>query len=124
MSYFIDMFNNKVKNYIMKLIGNQRPKKIIVCTIYYPDQTITDSWANESLEFLGYDNDPKKLQAAINQIFVHGTSNIKIPGSQIIPFPSFKVLNGSDTKDYIQRVELSKQGGSKMAHGLVDCCVR
>jgi hypothetical protein len=123
MNYFVDMFKNKVKNYTMRLIGDTRPKKIIVCTIYYPDQKMTGSWADSTLGYLGYNTDPKKLQAAINQIFIHGTSNIKITGSQVIPFPMFQILDGKNTEDYVQRVEPSSQGGFKLAHGFVKCCL-
>lgn len=123
MNYFIDIFKNKSKDYILKLIGDKRPKKIIVCMIYYPDQKMTGGWADRTLNGLGYNTDPKKLQAAINQIFIHGTSNIKINGSKVIPFPMHKILNGKNTDDYIQRVEPSSQGGFKLAQGFVKCCL-
>ena len=34
--------------------------------------------------------------------------------------PLFEVLDGSDTRDYVQRVEPSPQGGRKMAVALMD----
>jgi len=123
MNYFIDIFKNKSTDYILKLIGDKRPKKIIVCMIYYPDQKMTGGWADRTLNSLGYNTDPKKLQAAINQIFIHGTSQIKINGSEIIPFPMYKILNGRNTDDYIQRVEPSNQGGLKLAQEFVKCCL-
>ena len=123
MNHFVDLFKNKSRDYILRLIGDKRPKKIIVCMIYYPDQKTTGGWADRTLDYLNYNADPKKLQAAINQIFVHGTSNIKINGTEIIPFPMYKILNGKNTNDYIQRVEPSSQGGGKLAQGFVKCCL-
>lgn len=122
MNYFIDMFHNEVKKYILQIIGDKRPKKIIPCMIYYPDQKPNGSWADVALSHLGYDTDPAKLQAAINQIFIHATSNIKIDGSEVIPFPMFKILNGKFTDDYVQRVEPSSKGGAKLAQAFVKCC--
>lgn len=121
MNHFIDLFKNRVREYILKLIGNTRPKKIIVCMIYYPDQKITNSWSNTTLSYLGYDTEPKKLQEAIKQIFIHATSKIKIQGSQVIPFPMYEILDGRFTDDYVQRVEPSSQGGLKLAQGFVNC---
>lgn len=123
MNHFIDMFKNKVTDYILKIIGDKRPKKIIVCTIYYPDQKMTGSWADKTLGYLGYNTEPQKLQAAIKQIFIHATYNIQIIGSQVIPVPLFQILDGTNTHDYIHRVEPSNQGGSKMAKKLVRCCL-
>jgi len=119
MNHFIRMFKRDVKRYILKMIGDKRPKKIIVCTIYFPDEKMTGSWADRTLGYLGYNDDPRKLQEAIRQIFKHATSQIKIPGSEVVGFPMFSVLNGKDTNDYIQRVEPSSQGGRKLAEEFV-----
>lgn len=115
MNYFIKMFKDDVEKYVLKLIGNKRPKKIIICMIYYPDQKETGSWADKTLGALNYNSNPEKLQCAIEQMFIHATCQIKIPGCEIIPFPMFKVLDGKDTNDYIDRVEPSNQGGNKLA---------
>ena len=115
MNYFIKMFKDDVEKYILKLIGNKKPKKIIVCMIYYPDQTETGSWADRTLGALNYNTNPEKLQAAIKQIFIHATNKIEIPGCNVVPFPMFTVLDGKDTYDYSARVEPSSQGGRKLA---------
>lgn len=115
MRYFVKMFKDSVKNYILKLIGVVKPKKIIVCMIYNPDEQMTGSWADRTLGYLGYNENPQKLQEAIKQIFKYATSKIKIAGVEIVPFPMFEVLDGKDTNDYIQRVEPSIQGGEKLA---------
>lgn len=114
-SYFIQMFSTQTQKYIERLTEKTKPKKILVCVIYYPDEKATGSWADGALGILGYNSEPEKLQAAINQIYLQATSQVKIPGSEVIPFPMFKYMDGKDTKDYVQRVEPSSQGGRKLA---------
>lgn len=87
--------------------------------IYYPDEKMTGSWADNTLGFLGYNSNPRKLQAAIHQVFVHGTSKIRIEGIEMVPFAMYSVLDGSVTEDYVQRVEPSAQGGDKLAQALL-----
>ena len=53
-------------------------------------------------------------------MFIHATAKIKIEGTEVIPFPLFEVLDGSNSGDYEQRVEPSPQGGQKMAKALMD----
>ena len=67
-----------------------------------------------------YDCAPSRLQAGIRKVFELATSRIRIPGVEVVPFPLFEVLDGSDTRDYVQRVEPSPQGGKKMAKALMD----
>ena len=122
-SYFITMFRDRVREYILRVIGEKRPKKIIICMIYYPDEQTTGSWADRTLGFLGYNSNPAKLQAAIRLIFTHATSKIEIPGSKVIAFPMYEVLNGKTTGDYVDRVEPSSQGGMKLAEAFVKCCI-
>ena len=38
--YFVDLFKNQVENYIKKLVGRRKPRKVLVNMIYYPDQVI------------------------------------------------------------------------------------
>ena len=42
------------------------------------------------------------------------------PGTEVVAFPLFEVLDGSDSRDYVQRVEPSPQGGAKMGRALMD----
>jgi len=119
MGYFVNMFKNKLRIYIEKLIEKKKPKKVIVCMLYYLDQTPTGGWADGVLRTLGYDSNPAKLQAIIKRVFELGTSQIQIEGVEVVPFPLFKVLDGTDTTDYIERVEPSSKGGQKMAEALV-----
>ena len=119
MKYFIELFKDRIQEYIERIVIKTKPKKIIICTIYYPDLNVTGGWADKVLKYINYDNNPKMLQEAINQIFLHATSNIQIDGTQIIPFPMYKILDGNNTNDYISRVEPSNNGGNKLAEGLM-----
>lgn len=115
MPYFVDLFHNKLQSYIFKLLAGKRPKKILVCLIYFPDTKVTGSWADKTLGYLGYNDNPDKLQEVIRQIFKWAISQIKIDGTEVVPVPMYEVMDGSDTNDYVQRVEPSSQGGEKMA---------
>lgn len=48
------------------------------------------------------------------------TKRIQIPGTEVVAFPLFRVLDGSDTGDYLQRVEPSPAGSAKMGRALTD----
>lgn len=115
MGHFITMFRDDVKKYILNVIGDKLPKKILVSMIYYPDESISACWADTTLGYLGYNKNPLELQTVIEQIFVYATSKIKIEGTEVIPIPMFRVLNGKNSNDYVQRVEPSVQGGKKLA---------
>jgi hypothetical protein len=121
LSYFVDLFGNHVKNYIQRLIsGRRKPRKIIVCMIYFPlVDSPEPSWADASLAFLKYNSSPERLQEAIKTVFRLATEKIRIPGVEIIPFPLYEVLDGTDARDYVSRVEPSTVGGEKMAKSLV-----
>ncbi|CAE8589397.1 unnamed protein product [Polarella glacialis] len=118
--YFVDLFGHKVQNYVCKLVGERKPKKVIVCMIYYLDQVGRDSWADCALRGMGYDCCPWRLQAAISTIFTLATQKIQIPGTEVVGFPLFNVLDGRTSEDYVQRVEPSAQGGRKMASALME----
>ena len=67
---------------------------------------------------LGYSKDPKKLQAAIRYMYLNGTCKIHIANTHVIPFPMYMYMDGSDSNDYVARVEPSDSGGEKLAVGL------
>eukprot|EP00933_Yihiella_yeosuensis_P017745 TRINITY_DN14771_c0_g3_i1.p1 TRINITY_DN14771_c0_g3~~TRINITY_DN14771_c0_g3_i1.p1 ORF type:complete len:354 (-),score=46.61 TRINITY_DN14771_c0_g3_i1:553-1587(-) len=118
--YFLDMFGNIIQSYILRMLGCRRPKKVLVCMIYYPDERSTGSWADAALGALGYDQNPAKLQAVIRQVFKFATSRICIPGTEVVAFPLFEVLDGKTSSDYVARVEPSAKGGAKMGAALMD----
>ena len=114
------MFGNRVENYVRRLIGKRKPRKVLVNMIYYPDEAGGGSWADGALGCLCYDQCPGRLQTAIRAAFEHGTKRISIPGTEVVPVPLFEVLNSKDSGDYLQRVEPSVQGGRKMARRFVE----
>jgi len=118
--YFLHMFRVRLRRYIESLIEVKRPKKVVVCMLYFLDQQSGGSWADGVLSQLGYDTNPEKLQAVIRQVYHWGVSCISIPGVEVVPMPLFEVLDGKNTDDYIQRVEPSIQGGEKMARALAE----
>ena len=118
-NYFIDLFKNGITEYIRKLTIKNKPEKIIICMIYYPDLTLTKSWCGNILKSLDYHKFPNILQTIIEQIYNLAISKIQIEDLKIIAFPMFKFLDGSDTKDYVQMVEPSNIGGKKIAEELV-----
>ena len=97
-------------------MAKKKPKKVLICTIYYPEERAAGSWADAALSAMCYNSDPGKLQCAIRQIFRHATSKIRIPGVEVVvPVPLFEVLDAKNPRDYEQRVEPSVEGGRKMA---------
>jgi len=120
MAYFVDLFKNRVQDYIERVLGGRRPAQVVVCMYYFLDMHGRGSWADGFLAAMCYDCAPTRLQAAIKKIFELATSRIRIPGVKVVPFPLFEALDGADTRDYVQRVEPSVRGGAKMACALVD----
>ncbi len=118
--YFVHLFKTRIEAYINNLTAIHRPKKVLVCMIYYPDETADGSWADATLAALGYDQYPWKLQLVIRRIFELATQQIRVPGSEVVPVPLFVALDGTNTRDYVQRVEPSGSGGQKMAQLLFD----
>jgi len=120
LGYLVDLFKNRVQNYVERLISKRKPKKVLVCMIYYPDETAGGSWADTTLFLLGYNTNPRKLQSIIDVVFRLATAKISIPGTEVIPFPLFKVLDGKHSEYYCARVEPSAEGGQKMAEKFLD----
>jgi len=115
-----NLFGSEIKQYVEQIILKQKPKLVIVCMIYYPDENDTPSWASTALKALNYNNNPAKLQAAIRGIYDHVTTKIEIEGTTVVGFPIFEFLDGKTSSDYVARVEPSSQGALKMARGLMD----
>jgi hypothetical protein len=120
LGYVQHLFGTRVQAYISALTAKTKPSKILVCQIYFPDETASPGWAGPALGALGYDQNPSKLQALIRKGFTEATSKIRIQGSQVIPVPLFVALDGKITSDYCQRVEPSPSGGKKMAELLLN----
>ena len=118
LGYLRHLFGTRVQKYVERLTATTKPAKVLVCMIYYLDEVNHPCWASSALGLLGYNRDPRRVQALIRRMFIEATSRIHIEGTTVIPVPLYRVLDGSDTTDYIQRVEPSVTGGRKMAEYL------
>ena len=120
LGYNRHLFGTRIQKYIEKLVSKTKPSKILVCMIYYPDERNAPGWAGPALGALGYNRNPEKLQLLIRKAFDDAISKIRIPGTQVIPVPLFRVLDGKFSSDYVARVEPSPSGGRKMAEFILD----
>lgn len=118
--YLIHLFSIRIQSLISKMTEKKKPKLIFVCMLYFLDEAPVPSWAGLVLRALGYDSNPRKIQAMIRQLFRLATTRISIPGSQVVAVPMFECLDGKDTTDYVQRVEPSAKGGEKLGKFLID----
>jgi len=123
--YFVDLFKNRIEAFVQRIIDRapNKPRRVVVCTIYYPAEARQPSWAQAALSALRYDVDPKRLQRAIRAIFTHATSKIRLRGvPQVVPLPLYEALNPLDADDYVARVEPSAKGGRKIAEAILEAC--
>jgi hypothetical protein len=120
MKHLYDIFGKKIASYISKIVGDSKPKNIIVAMIYYPSLEKSGSWADPTLRAMLYDSDPRLLQKIIDLCFLNAVKTIDILGSKIIHVQLSKVLDGRNFVDYKQRVEPSVVGGKKLAQYYLD----
>mmetsp|Transcript_7755 Transcript_7755/g.23034 ORF Transcript_7755/g.23034 Transcript_7755/m.23034 type:complete len:331 (+) Transcript_7755:197-1189(+) len=120
LGYFVDLFGNRVRAYVSNLVAKRKPKVVVVCMIYYLDVNGRGSWADGTLQMLGYNAKPELLQRAIRYVYKMATQRIRISGTRVVALPLFEVMDGRDTRDYVQRVEPSPVGGAKLARAIVD----
>lgn len=117
--YFMTLFRDRIQALVQRVTAKQCPRKVVVCMLYYLDEKQGGSWADPTLELLGYNADPSTLQLIIRTLF----SKIAARGfdgpAVVEPFALFEVLDGKDTSDYHHRVEPSIKGGRKMAEALL-----
>lgn len=85
--------------------------------IYYPLEAGNGQrgWAEASLDRMGYNKNPRRLQAAIRTIYELAIKDMKVEGTQVFPCPLFEVLDSKNGDDYVDRVQPSAAGGQKMA---------
>ena len=120
LGYFVDLFKNRVSAYTANLVSKKKPKLVVVCMIYSLDVEGRGSWADATLSALGYNSRPDLLQRAIRHVFRFATQRIHLDGVPVLALPLFDVLDGSDTRDYVERVEPSPTGGAKLAAAIVE----
>jgi len=124
LAHFVHMFGARVAAYIERIVARCKPRRVLVCMIYYLDQRAGGSWADRVLSLLGYNRNPAKLQAVIRKVFEFATARIRIAGTDVVAVPLFETLDGRDSSDYEQRVEPSVTGGRKMAATLLDAVIQ
>lgn len=74
LGYFRHLFGVRVQKYVEKLTSKAKPKKILICMIYYLDENAnTQSWAGPALGAMGYNRDPSRLQGLIKKTFHEAT---------------------------------------------------
>lgn len=120
MGYMVHLMSVRIQSIVTRMISKNKPKLVMVCMIYFLDETPGKSWAEQVLGVLGYNSNPDKIQEMIRQMFRLATQQIQLPGTEVVAVPLFKVLDGKDTTDYCQRVEPSAKGGQKMGEYLVE----
>ena len=122
MGHFEWLFRTQIGAIVRRMVaGARKPKLVLVCMIYYLDERPGNSWADRVLAGLGYDDDPAKLQYIIATLYERiAAKGFDVDGVEVRPFPLFKVLDGKDTADYVQRVEPSVKGGRKIARAFLD----
>ena len=116
------LFGRATERYINEILCRRtKPKRVVVCMLYFLDEDAAQpSWASTTLRLLGYDSDPRRVQAIIRTLFREATSRISIDGVEDVSFlPLFDVLDGRDSRDYVQRVEPSARGGEKIARAIL-----
>jgi hypothetical protein len=119
MAHFVRMFKDDLEAFLRRLTFKTKPRRLIVCMIYYPDTSASGGWADGVLRALGYFDEPQTLQAVIRQLFAHATSEVAVPGVEVVPVPLYGVLDGSDSRHYVAGVEPSARGNEKIAARLV-----
>ena len=117
----VRLFGHATKAYVQRVVATRKPRAVVLCMLYYLDETRGGSWADATLQALGYDRDPSKLQLLMRVVYRLATSTVAIDGVEaVVPLPMYEALDGQTTDDYVQRVEPSSQGGRKLAALLLD----
>lgn len=118
--YFNHLFGTRTRHYVERLIAKTKPRRVIVSMIYNLDERPGPGWAEHTLRALGYNSNPRRLQAVIRRVHAMAHGTMSLAGTEVMAFPMFDVLDGSDTRDYVQRVEPSAAGGEKMGAALLE----
>jgi len=114
MSYFVSLFKDGVEHFLTKLTSKQKPRRIVLCHIYFLDEKC-GGWADSTLRMLQYDKNPALLQNVVRAVYNVCTTKVRVPGVEVVTFPMFAVLDGKTTSDYCQAVEPSAVGNEKLA---------
>ena len=117
--YLIRYFRNGIEAYVRRLISETPPRAIVICMLYYPDEAVGNGWASPLLTRFGYKKSPVKIQCIIRMLYQALSSHFHFPGSTTVTVPFYHALDGTDSRDYVQAVEPSIEGGKKLAAQLL-----
>mmetsp|Transcript_44811 Transcript_44811/g.74366 ORF Transcript_44811/g.74366 Transcript_44811/m.74366 type:complete len:444 (+) Transcript_44811:232-1563(+) len=123
MDHIISIFGLQQQRFLEKLVNKTRPRAVVLCMLYYVDKNANaSSWAAPTLQFLNYNSQEGqgKLNLLYRKVFELGISKVSLEGVPVVPVALFQAMDGTDTNDYVARVEPSSQGGSKLAKLIVD----
>lgn len=65
-------------------VSKTKPKKVLICMIYYPDEKGRGGWADAALGAMCYNVAPNRLQAVIRKVFELATHQIQIDGTEVM----------------------------------------
>lgn len=121
LGHFVGLFRDATAAYLKAVCRLRKPRCIVPCMLYFLDERAGGSWADGTLQRLGYDKDPSKLQLIMREVYQRGVEHVVVDGVPcVVPVPMYEALDGSDSADYVQRVEPSSQGGEKLAKLILD----
>lgn len=120
LSHFIHLFGEAARRFVGRVTERTTPRAVVMCMLYFLDERAGGSWADGTLQFLGYNTKPEKLQLIMRIVYERAISQVQIEGTTVVPVPLYEVLDGKTTEDYEARVEPSSQGGQKMARLLLE----
>jgi hypothetical protein len=123
LGHFSWLAHDCLQAYLRNLTAKARPRLIITCVIYHLDENKeSPSWANTTLNAIGYNDNPRHIQALLHRVYLDCFVNnpVVVPGSRVVPIELSRALDGKDSRDYVARVEPSAAGGAKMAALITD----
>lgn len=118
-SFIVNLFKNETEKYIKELIKYNNPRMVILNSMYFPCLH-GKSWADRTLNLFNYNKNYKKVHQIMRAAYEEGTRKVKIDDVNIVTCKLFEVLDFTNEKDYVQRVEPSIMGGYKMASQYLD----
>ena len=117
------LFVDDMTAYVQMLVREGKPRLVVLCGLYFPDEAPQQSWASFTLGVLLYGTRPQRMQEVMRAVFEQMKS-VRVEGVKLVHVPLFEALDGKDTKDYVERVEPSELGGMKIAKLLRDAIDR
>jgi len=54
--HLMSIFRDNIEKYIQELTTRNKPKRVLVCSLYFPDMNCSASWAEKPLRLLGYND--------------------------------------------------------------------